>query len=196
MLKKFREINSWVKTLIWRKKCWFFRKNCNCVSWYFSTLRIWNWNSLYEHTKNPKNGMKCEKTNNNFHSTDFTKNATQSAYRSGKSDRPQLRQGSGILSFGIPILAFEELALVFCFPSKWICPIDGSNGFWVSCKVFLTRFLSFKCLDNRLEITCWGLTWMWGKSKVISEGPSNFVVLGLSSFLLVFVNSGDGPVNE
>ena len=119
-----------------------------------------------------------------------------SAYRSGKSDRPQLRQGSGILSFGIPILAFEELALVFCFPSKWICPIDGSNGFWVSCKVFLTRFLSFKCLDNRLEITCWGLTWMWGKSKVISEGPSNFVVLGLSSFLLVFVNSGDGPVNE
>ena len=140
--------------------------------------------------------MKYEKTKkNNFHIT-FTKNATQSAYRSGKSDRPQLRQGSGILSFGIPILAFEELALVFCFPSKWICPIDGSNGFWVSCKVFLTRFLSFKCLDNRLEITCWGLTWMWGKSKVISEGPSNFVVLGLSSFLLVFVNSGDGPVNE
>ena len=42
------------------------------------------------------------------------------------------------------------------------------------------RFLTFKCLDNRLEITCWGFTWMCGKSSVRSEGRSSFVVLGLS----------------
>ena len=36
--KIFREINSLVKTLIWRKKCWFFRKNSDRILWYFSTL--------------------------------------------------------------------------------------------------------------------------------------------------------------
>ena len=126
-----------------------------------------------------------------------------STHLSGKSERPQLRQGSGTFSLGTSTLV--AFGLDFCFPRRWICPIEGSS-FWVSCNVFFTRFfscilkeniqnktletnnlsyfcmrfLTFKCLDNRLEITCWGFTWMCGKSSVRSEGRSSFVVLGLS----------------
>ena len=58
---------------------------------------------------------------------------------SGKSDRPQLRQGSGTFSLGTSTLV--AFGLDFCFPKRWICPIDGSS-FCVSCNVFFTRFFS------------------------------------------------------
>ena len=58
---------------------------------------------------------------------------------SGKSERPQLRQGSGTFSLGTSTLV--AFGLDFCFPKRWICPIDGSS-FCVSCNVFFTRFFS------------------------------------------------------
>ena len=38
--KKLREIKSLAKTLIWRKKCWFFHKNRACVLCHFSTYSV------------------------------------------------------------------------------------------------------------------------------------------------------------
>ena len=66
---------------------------------------------------------------------------------SGKSERPQLLQGSGTLSFGsrqrLLELEFEGLLVLVCFPKAWI-RISGS--FLVSSIVFLILFFSFLCL--------------------------------------------------
>ena len=73
---------------------------------------------------------------------------------SGKSERPQLLQGSGTLSLGkwlfkTPLLLSFVLLLFFwfdcCFPTVW-SRISGS--FFVSSMVFLILFFNFMCLKE------------------------------------------------
>ena len=99
---------------------------------------------------------------------------------SGKSERPQLRQGSGTFSLGTSTLV--AFGLDFCFPKRWICPIDGSS-FCVSCNVFFTRF--FSCILKKKKIFFFLVLTLQKKIYVWYFLPSNVSTIDWKSHVEV-----------